>query len=93
MALTRVATETPDARGVLHSRVFPGLCLPLASLVQQDLATVLAEQRAAQDTPAHQTFVASLPPGAASTAWRDAWNRTTPRVWRSRCRSMTSIRT
>lgn len=50
----------PDERGVLHSQVFPGLCVPVDSLVEQNLATVLVEQQTALHTPEHQAFVASL---------------------------------
>ena len=34
--------QLPDAQGVLHSRVFPGLCLPVAPLLAGDTAKVLA---------------------------------------------------
>ena len=34
--------QLPDAQGVLHSRVFPGLQLPVASLLAGDTAKVLA---------------------------------------------------
>jgi len=34
--------QLPDAQGVLHSRVFPGLQLPVAPLLDGDTATVLA---------------------------------------------------
>ena len=34
--------QLPDAQGVLHSRVFPGLQLPFASLMAGDTAKVLA---------------------------------------------------
>ena len=34
--------QLPDAQGVLHSRVFPGLRLPVASLLAGDTAKVLA---------------------------------------------------
>jgi hypothetical protein len=32
----------PDAQGVLHSRIFPGLRLPVAPLLAGDTAKVLA---------------------------------------------------
>ena len=35
--------QLPDAQGVLHSRVFPGLQLPVAPLLAGDTAKVLAE--------------------------------------------------
>ena len=34
--------QLPDTQGVLHSRVFPGLQLPAASLLAGDTAKVLA---------------------------------------------------
>jgi hypothetical protein len=34
--------QSPDAQGVLHSRVFPGLQLPVAPLLAGDTAKVLA---------------------------------------------------
>jgi len=34
--------QLPDAQGVLHSRVFPDLQLPVASLLAGDTAQVLA---------------------------------------------------
>ena len=34
--------QLPDAQGVLHSRVFPGLRLPVAPLLTGDTAKVLA---------------------------------------------------
>ena len=34
--------QLPDAQGVLHSRVFPGLCLPVTALLAGDTAKVLA---------------------------------------------------
>ena len=34
--------QLPDAQGVLHSRVFPGLRLPVAQLLAGDTAKVLA---------------------------------------------------
>ena len=34
--------QLPDAQGLLHSRVFPGLRLPVASLLAGDTAKVLA---------------------------------------------------
>ena len=36
------APQQPDAQGLLHSRVFPGLRLPVASLLACDTAKVLA---------------------------------------------------
>jgi hypothetical protein len=34
--------QLPDAQGVLHSRIFPGLQLPVAPLLAGDIAKVLA---------------------------------------------------
>ena len=34
-------SQTPDADGVLHSRVFPGLRLPVAPLLAGDIAQIL----------------------------------------------------
>lgn len=36
---------TPDGRGVIHSKVFPGLRLAFNALLAGDVATVIAEQR------------------------------------------------
>jgi Uma2 family endonuclease len=49
-----------DERGVVHSRIFPGLRLAVESLLNGDLAAVLAEQQAALGTPDHRQFVATL---------------------------------
>jgi Uma2 family endonuclease len=50
----------PDDRGVIHSRVFPGLRLAVDALLNGDLAAVLAEQQAGLATAEHQAFVDSL---------------------------------
>ena len=50
----------PDARGVIHSVVFPGLRLALPALLDGDLAGVLAEQQAALGSDEHRHFVDSL---------------------------------
>jgi len=50
----------PDARGVIRSAVFPGLCLAVESLLNGDLAAVLAEQQSAFSTSEHRQFVESL---------------------------------
>ena len=50
----------PDAAGVIHSRVFPGLRLPLDAMLRGDLATVLRELQRGLAENAHQTFVAHL---------------------------------
>jgi Uma2 family endonuclease len=36
---------TPDSRGVIHSKVFPGLRLAVNALLAGDMATVIAEQQ------------------------------------------------
>ena len=50
--------QLPDAQGVLHSRVFPGLRLPVAPLLAGDTAKVLAALTGAltaeQETSGHQ---------------------------------------
>jgi Uma2 family endonuclease len=51
---------TPDDRGIVHSRVFPGLRLAVPALVARDLAAVLAEQQAGLDAPEHQQVAAAL---------------------------------
>ena len=40
--LGRYRPQLPDAQGVLHSRVFPGLCLSVAPLLAGDDDKVLA---------------------------------------------------
>ena len=50
----------PDAGGVLHSTVFPGLRLAAEALLAGDLATVLAELRRGLDTDEHTAFVTRL---------------------------------
>jgi Uma2 family endonuclease len=49
-----------DARGVIHSRVFPGLSLPVDKLLDGDLAGVLAELQHGLGTEAHQALVEKL---------------------------------
>jgi hypothetical protein len=39
---SRLVPQGPDAQGLLHSRAFPGLRLPVASLLACDTAKVLA---------------------------------------------------
>ena len=34
--------QTPDAAGILHSRVFPGLRLPVAAMLAGEIAQILA---------------------------------------------------
>jgi Uma2 family endonuclease len=51
---------TPDEAGIVHSRVFPGLCLNVPALLKGDLAGVLATQQSALNTEDHAAFVARL---------------------------------
>ena len=50
----------PDGEGVVHSRVFPGLRLAAAALLEDDLAGALAELNKGLDSPEHRRFVAKL---------------------------------
>ena len=50
----------PDADGVIHSRVFPGLRLALDAMLRGDLATVLRALQRGLEENAHQVFVARL---------------------------------
>ena len=50
----------PDAAGVLHSTVFPGLRLAVEALLAGDIAAVLAELRRGVDTDDHAAFVKRL---------------------------------
>lgn len=50
----------PDANGVLHSTVFPGLRLAVEALLAGDVATVLAELQQGLDTDEHTAFVERL---------------------------------
>ncbi|MEK7675389.1 MAG: Uma2 family endonuclease [Verrucomicrobiota bacterium] len=52
--------QLPDAEGVLHSRVFPGLCLRAEALLAHDSAQVLQVLQTALQDPAHAAFVARL---------------------------------
>jgi Uma2 family endonuclease len=49
-----------DDAGVVHSRVFSGLRLAVAALLNGDLAGALAEVQRGAGTPEHQAFVARL---------------------------------
>ena len=51
---------TPDDSGVINSRIFPGLNLPVAALLAGNLAIVLAEVQKGTTTESHQAFVQSL---------------------------------
>ena len=50
----------PDADGVIHSRVFPGLRLAVDAMLRGDLATVLRGLQRGLGGSAHQAFVARL---------------------------------
>ena len=50
----------PDAAGLIHSTVFPGLRLAVEALLAGDLAKVLAELRRGVDTDEHTAFVTRL---------------------------------
>jgi Uma2 family endonuclease len=49
-----------DADGVLRSRVFPGLWMALADLLQAQMPQVLATLQAGLQSPEHQAFVERL---------------------------------
>ena len=51
---------TPDASGLLHSQVFPGLCLAVEALLSGDVAGVLAALQMGVGTPEHAAFVEQL---------------------------------
>jgi len=51
----------PNEQGVIHSRVFPGLRLPVTAMLNDDLAAVLAEVQRGLADEAHARFAASLP--------------------------------
>jgi Uma2 family endonuclease len=51
---------SPDERGVLCSRVFPGLCLNVPALLAGDIAAVAATVQECVGTPAHRAFVEGL---------------------------------
>lgn len=50
----------PDAAGVVHSQMFPGLHLAVPALLDGDLATVLAELRKGLGTAEYAAFVERL---------------------------------
>ena len=50
----------PDAKGVIHSNVFPGLCLDTAALWVKDWPKLRATQDAGLATPEHAAFVRRL---------------------------------
>lgn len=53
--------QKPDDEGILHSRIFPGLRLPLESLLALDAAAVLRELQKGLHSPEHQAFVRGEP--------------------------------
>jgi Uma2 family endonuclease len=50
----------PDASGVAHSEVFPGLRLTVTALLEGDLAKVLSELQKGLETARHTAFVERL---------------------------------
>ena len=50
----------PDERGVLYSRVFPGLRLAVPALLADDLERVLAGGQQGLDTLEHKAFARAL---------------------------------
>ncbi len=52
--------QTPDNSDLLHSRIFPGLCLAVEALLAGDVARVLAELQTGVETPEHTAFVERL---------------------------------
>lgn len=50
----------PDAEGVIHSSIFPGLNLAVNALLDGDLAQVLAKVQQGCASPEHEAFVAAL---------------------------------
>ncbi len=53
-------TLTPDADGILRSRVFPGLWLAVTALLNGDLAQVLAIAQQGLQSSDHRNFVTAL---------------------------------
>jgi Uma2 family endonuclease len=58
----------PDAGGIIHSEVFPGLALDADAMIKGDKRRVAQVQREALNTPEHSMFVARLAEKAASGA-------------------------
>lgn len=56
----RFEAQTPDDQGVLSSRVFPGLRVPVAAMLDGQLADVLAAVQQGVQTPEHAAFVKEL---------------------------------
>ena len=55
-----------DHRGVIHSRVLPGLRLAAGAMLRGDVAGVLSEQRKGVRTRKHREFAARLAVGRPS---------------------------
>ncbi|MBM3240600.1 Uma2 family endonuclease [Candidatus Poribacteria bacterium] len=58
---------TPDASGVVHSEVFPGLVLAVSALLEGDLAKVLSELQKGLKTNEHAAFVKRLLEGLSQS--------------------------
>ena len=56
----RFEAQTPDDQGVLSSRVFPGLRVPVAAMLDGKLAEVLAAVQQGVQMPEHAAFVKEL---------------------------------
>lgn len=54
------APMKPDAEGIIHSQIFPGLRLAVKALLDGDLATVLAQLQTGLATNEHKVFVERL---------------------------------
>jgi hypothetical protein len=50
----------PDADGLIHSRVFPGLRLAISALLEGNVVEVLVELQKGIGTPEHAAFVERL---------------------------------
>jgi Uma2 family endonuclease len=50
-----------DERGIVRSKVFPGLWLAVTALLSREIAQVLAVLQEGLSSPAHQRFVKQLP--------------------------------
>jgi Uma2 family endonuclease len=56
----RYVALTPDAKGIIQSRVFPGLHLAVDALLAENLAEVLAVLQRGLQTDEHTAFVEAL---------------------------------
>ena len=54
------AVQKPDDSGLLHSQIFPGLCLAVQALLDGDLTRVLAEMQKRLGTTEHAAFIERL---------------------------------